>query len=72
MPGAKEGEDLGAALHGYRTAAVLLLAAQLTAAHAQESYPTRLIRLIVPSSPGGGTDTSARIIAPKLSELLGQ
>ena len=63
---------MAAALHWYRTAAVSLLAAQLTAAHAQESYPTRLIRLIVPSSPGGGTDMSARIIAPKLSELLGQ
>ena len=42
------------------------------AAHAQESYPTRTIRLIVPSSPGGGTDASARLVAPKLSERLGQ
>ena len=63
---------MGAALHRYRTAAVSLLAVQLTVTHAQESYPARLIRLIVPSSPGGGTDTSARIIAPKLSEILGQ
>jgi tripartite-type tricarboxylate transporter receptor subunit TctC len=54
-----------------------LLAAALSlfaagAAHAQESYPTRPVRLIVSSSPGGGTDTTARMITPKLSELLGQ
>ncbi len=52
-----------------------VLAVQLmvfAAAHAQETYPTRAIRLIVPSSPGGGTDVSARIISPKLSGLLGQ
>jgi tripartite-type tricarboxylate transporter receptor subunit TctC len=40
--------------------------------HAQEAYPARPIRLVVPSSPGGGTDASARIISPRLSALLGQ
>ena len=35
-------------------------------------YPDRPVRLIVPSPPGGGTDTSTRIIAPKLGEILGQ
>lgn len=28
--------------------------------------------MIVPSAPGGGTDSSVRIFAPRLSELLGQ
>ena len=37
-----------------------------------QGYPTKPIRLIVPSSPGGGTDTTARAITPKLSERLGQ
>ena len=35
-------------------------------------YPERPITLVVPSTPGGGTDTTSRIIAPKLSESFGQ
>ena len=37
-----------------------------------QTYPTKPLRLIVPTSTGGGTDISARTIAPKLSEDLGQ
>lgn len=40
-------------------------------AFAQE-YPVKAIRLVDGYSPGGGTDVIARLIAPKLSELLGQ
>ncbi len=39
---------------------------------AVQEYPSRPIRLIVASSPGGGTDMMARLIAGKLTERLGQ
>jgi tripartite-type tricarboxylate transporter receptor subunit TctC len=41
-------------------------------AQAQQDYPNRPIKLIVPYPPGGGVDTAARIIAQPLSERLGQ
>jgi tripartite-type tricarboxylate transporter receptor subunit TctC len=41
------------------------------AAFAQQ-YPTRPIRMIVPWPPGQATDLAGRVVAQKLSELLGQ
>ncbi len=37
-----------------------------------QTYPSRAIRLVIPFPPGGGTDTMARAIAPRMSEYLGQ
>src|SRR2546428_11507528 len=42
------------------------------AAAGQGSYPGRPITTVVGFGPGGGTDTTARIVAPALGELLGQ
>ena len=39
---------------------------------APAAYPEKPVRLVVPSVPGGGTDGTMRIIAPKLGEVLGQ
>jgi len=52
----------------------LLLAALLAVgslAFAQQ-YPARPVRIVVPLSPGGFSDTPARILAPKLSEQFGR
>ena len=37
-----------------------------------QNYPTGTIRFIVPVPPAGGADTVARLLAPRLSDLLGQ
>ena len=37
-----------------------------------QAFPTKPIRLIVTYPPGGGADLMARLVAPKMSEVLGQ
>lgn len=52
---------------------VLLLAAASPLVLAQSAaYPERPIRMIVPFPPGGGADTTARMLAQKMGDNLGQ
>ena len=49
-----------------------LLSLAAFGASAQQGFPSRPIRLIVPYPPGGNVDITARIIGPTLGEQLGQ
>ncbi|MBY0265147.1 MAG: tripartite tricarboxylate transporter substrate binding protein [Burkholderiales bacterium] len=59
-----------------RTATTLLFAAALLlaagAALAQQAWPVKPLRMIVPFATGGGTDIQARLFSAKLQPLLGQ
>src|SRR3989475_5872867 len=55
----------------FRIFAALVLLGALPAA-AQDSYPSRPVKIVVPYAPGGATDIIARILGQRLTESLGQ
>ncbi|MET0185184.1 MAG: tripartite tricarboxylate transporter substrate-binding protein, partial [Achromobacter sp.] len=54
------------------TVAAIGLAVMGNAGAAQDNWPVRPIKLIVPYPPGGPVDNVARLIAPEVSAKLGQ
>jgi len=55
-----------------RTIAIVLFAlCTPITAHAQ-NYPVRTVRMIVPTAPGGGSDTQARLLAKRFNDSMGQ
>ena len=61
--------------HGSAVTIALLIAAaivQVSPVHAQDGYPDRPIRLLIPMAAGGSRDILMRTLSPKMSEILGQ
>jgi tripartite-type tricarboxylate transporter receptor subunit TctC len=50
----------------------LAIAALVATAARAEGYPSQVVKIVVPFSPGTGMDTIARAVSPKLMERLGQ
>src|SRR5215510_2886924 len=55
-----------------RLLAALLMVCAAFAAPAQDAYPSRPLRFILPFPPGGGTDILGRLVGERLSVALGQ
>ncbi len=58
--------------HRFAATLLLALAAALPVRAQNEAFPAKPVRLIVPSSPGGGLDVLSRLMAAKLSGYWGQ
>ncbi len=63
----------GRARNGRRQALLFAISGMMFAATcAAQSYPSRLIRVVVPLPPGGSIDLTARVVADKLQAALGR
>lgn len=56
----------------YKSIVSIAFVVWCASAWAQEKYPTRPITFVVAFAAGGSTDILARVVAPKISEILGQ
>jgi tripartite-type tricarboxylate transporter receptor subunit TctC len=62
--------SLGRGARLFALAACALVTSPISQAHA--AYPERLVRIVVPFAPGGGTDVIARALAQEMEKDLGQ
>jgi tripartite-type tricarboxylate transporter receptor subunit TctC len=62
----------GFSIHFSISACAVLLCGAAPAQVEAQPFPARAVRVIVPFAPGGGTDNLTRIMAPRLTELMGQ
>ncbi len=55
-----------------RIVALVLSASLAAVSHAQTTFPSRAVTLVLPSAPGDPTDLIARVLQPRMAERLGQ
>src|ERR1700750_1036758 len=55
-----------------RSSAVAVACIAATTCAQAQQYPSKVVRVVVPFAPGGGSDITARAFSQKLSEYLGQ
>jgi tripartite-type tricarboxylate transporter receptor subunit TctC len=56
----------------FRLAIATVLSAAALAGHAQDHYPNKPVRIIIPYAAGGGVDAAARLVAQSLGTAMGQ
>jgi len=59
-------------LRSLRAAVAMSLALASASASAQSAWPTKPLRMLIALAPGGGVDTTGRVLAQKMSERWGQ
>ncbi len=59
-------------MKNFRTILFAFAAAAFAAPVLPQSYPVKTVKIVVPSSPGGATDSLSRALAPRLAELWNQ
>jgi tripartite-type tricarboxylate transporter receptor subunit TctC len=59
-------------MHRFSIGVIVLAAACCSAPSLAQTYPAKAIRVVIPASPGDSCDVLSRLVAPKVSERLGQ